>query len=128
MKNRLVCICSVLALVLSLGSMVAVAQKSSAIKIPFAFWIGDQQLQAGQYSFKPNENMNALVVHNVDKNQSVNVPVLTRLSPRPERSVQLVFDKADDKNFLSEVYFPGMDGFHLKGAPGKHTHTKLEAK
>ncbi len=126
MKRRLLFVSSVIAIVLSVGGMAAWAQNSGAVKIPFVFTAGDKELPAGQYTIRPNANGNGLTVINLDTNVTVIVPVLTRLSARPGKSVQMVFDKTEDKSFLTEVYFPGMDGFHLQGAPGKHAHTKVE--
>jgi hypothetical protein len=115
----------VLVFTLVVGAMVAQAQQGVVVRIPFAFTVASNELPAGKYRIRPNGNSGGLTIRNVDTNEGVNVPALTRISSRDEKTPQLVFDKAADKNYLAEVYIPGMDGYHLQGAPGKHSHTKV---
>ncbi len=63
----------------------------------------------------------------MDTGASVKVAFLTRLSSR-EGNPQVVFDKDGDTYFLSEIYLAGKDGYHLQGAPGRHTHVKVDTK
>jgi hypothetical protein len=96
-------------------------------EVPFAFVAGDTELPAGQYEFLHKESQgNLLQVRNA-KGAVINVPILTHLSARDD-GPGIYFDKTENKAYLSEIYFSGIDGVHLKGAPGKHQHAKVAAK
>ncbi len=129
MKNKQVlAVTSAFVIALWVCGVMAWAQSSTVVDVPFAFVVGKTELPAGKYEIKSNESANGLVVRSVDKGETVNVQILTRISSRGEKTAQVVFDKTDDKRYLAEVYFPGTDGYHLQGAPGKHTHTRLTGK
>ncbi len=96
--------------------------------IAFPFSAGGKVFQAGTYEFKPGIQTNVLNVINTKTRQTFSIPVLTRLSPRNPEESSLVFDKVQDQSYLSELYFPGQDGFHVSGAPGPHTHVVVKAK
>ena len=107
-------------------SVVAFAQQAATVDIPFPFIAGTTEMPAGRYQIKQSDPAaNNLSIRRMDNNNTIQVPVLTRISDRGETTAQVVFDKTEDKNYLSEVYIPGIDGFHLQGAPGKHTHRKI---
>jgi hypothetical protein len=100
--------------------------KSAVVSIPFAFYVGNEQLQPGKYEIKPSDaTASHLTLRRVDNNDTLQVQILTRISNRGGRDAQIVFDKTEDRSYLAEIYIPGIDGFHLQGAPGRHTHTKL---
>jgi hypothetical protein len=97
-------------------------------EVPFAFIAGETEMPAGQYEFTHKESQASVLQIKNAKGAVFNVPILTHLSPRAD-STGIFFDKAEDnKVYLSEVYFSGIDGIHLKGAPGKHQHTKVAVK
>jgi hypothetical protein len=127
-SKQVLAVASVFVIALWVGGVLAWAQKSAVVDIPFTFIVGSTELPAGKYEIKPNESANGLVVRSVGKGETVNVQILTRISSRGESTAQVVFDKSDDKRYLAEVYLPGTDGFHLQGAPGKHTHTSIGVK
>ena len=54
------------------------------------------------------------------------MPVTSRLSDRGNEAL-VVFDKEGELYYLSEIFMPGIDGFQVKGATGKHTHVKVKA-
>jgi hypothetical protein len=112
-------------LFLQLLGFSAFAQNIVKAEIPFAFVAGTKELPAGAYEFSVTSN-NVLMVRSAKSGDMV-VPILTRLAPRPDAPI-IYFDKSEDKSYLSEVYFSGVDGVHLQGAPGKHTHTKVAVK
>jgi hypothetical protein len=119
---------TVAGLFLQVATLAAYAQ-TIKVEIPFAFIAGKTELPAGSYELSVNNsNSTVLAVRSMAKGgQSLQVHVLTRVSARPD-SPSIYFDKTEDKAYLAEVYFPGTDGVHLQGAPGKHTHTKVAAK
>ena len=107
----------------------AYTQNSKALaEIPFAFMAGGREMPPGSYELSvPVGNATVLTVRNAKNGEAVQVPVLTRVSARPDAPV-LYFDRDDNKSYLAEVYFPGADGVHLQGAPGKHTHARVALK
>jgi hypothetical protein len=112
-------------LLLQLAVISALAQNVVRAEVPFTFMAGSKEMPAGAYEFSVTPN-NVLRVRG-NKGAEAIVPILTRVSARPDAPV-LYFDKAEDKSYLAEIYFPGADGVHLQGAPGKHTHTKVAVK
>lgn len=107
-------------------SVTAWAQMAAKLDVPFAFSAGGKDCAAGKYEIRiANDTSRTLTLRHLDSGDVINVPILTRLSAREEGGSLVYFDKGETKNYLSEVYFPGMDGFHFQGAPGKHTHTKI---
>ncbi len=93
--------------------------------IKFPFRAGSDSLPAGKYKIQAGD-VN-LTIRNMDTGATIKVPFLTRLSSR-EGKPELVFDKEGETFFLSEIYMAATDGYHLQGAPGKHTHVKVETK
>ena len=96
--------------------------------ISFPFNVGSKVFQAGTYEFRAGIQTDVLTMTNTKTRQSFSIPVLTRLSARSPEEANLVFDKVKDQSYLSELYFPGEDGFHVAGTPGPHTHVVVKAK
>ncbi len=109
----------------------ASAQTSTDVvtaQVPFAFIVGGKTLPAGTYQFRASNNFNQIDVASVDgKNAALSI-VNTRLSPRSKTEALVVFDVAGNDHYLAEVYIPGMDGFQVPCAPGKHTHTVVKGR
>jgi len=97
-----------------------------SVEIPFGFLAGGKLLPAGTYRFTENESGGALKVTNVKTDESVMVPIFTRIAPQSDAEV--IFDKVGDKHHISEVYLPGVDGFLLKAAPARHTHVRAKGR
>ena len=85
-------------------------------------------MPAGSYEFRSSEDHTSVTIKSLNTGDSSVVPFITRLSPRPDRKGSLAFDQMHGTHYLSEIYLPGMDGFHLQGAPGQHEHSMLKAK
>ena len=96
--------------------------------IPFSFMVAGKSLPAGSYSFSENAATDTITVMSMTGKQSLMPPILTRLSPRSGDEAQVVFDVVGTDHYLSEIFMPGLDGFGLKGAPAKHTHTIIKGK
>ncbi len=96
--------------------------------VPFSFIVNGKPLPAGTYRFVPSDNLNQITVTNAKSNESAMSIVVTRLSPRSEKDPAVVFDVAGTEHYLAEIYAPGMDGFQVPCAPGKHTHVVVKAK
>jgi hypothetical protein len=105
-----------------LASMAVVAD------ITFEFHAAGKVLPAGTYEFKVDDKLDMVSVTNTKTRNTVTAPVLTRISPRPGNEALVVFDKVQDRCYLSELYVPGIDGIHFTGAPGPHTHVSVKAR
>ena len=103
------------------------APKATA-DISFSFHAGDKVLPAGLYDFKADVAKSTIRVLNIKTNESIMVSVLTRISQREGNETLVVFDQVKDQYYLSEIHMPGVDGFHLQGAPGPHNHVTIKAK
>jgi hypothetical protein len=98
------------------------------VAVPFEFKVGDRTMPAGSYDFRRSKDDTTLTIRSLDTGEESIVAFITRLSPREDRKGSLAFDETNNTHYLSEVYMPGIDGFHLQGAPGEHHHSMLEAK
>jgi hypothetical protein len=126
MNSRL--LAASLLLCLALCSTTSFAAKPGGwVQIPFEFVANGKELPAGKYLIAPQEqNPRILVIRSEKGAESVLLPVITRLSAPESSEPRVVFDKAGEKRYLSEVYLPRMDGFQLAGAPGEHTHQNVK--
>jgi hypothetical protein len=120
----------VLAIILVAGLLGAVAQQGTraVAEVPFSFIAAGKTLPAGTYQFNPGKIPNEIVIRNNKTSESMMVPVVTRLSPKPESEPVIVFDKVDNDHYFSELYLPGLDGYAVQGYKGEHTHVQLKAK
>lgn len=96
--------------------------------IAFEFHAAGKVLPAGTYEFKVDDKQDIVSVTNMKTKDTVTAPVLTRISARPGNEALVVFDKARDRYYLSELYVPGIDGIHFTGAPGPHAHVSVKAR
>ena len=94
--------------------------------IQFPFKAGGKEFSAGKYRIETILQSEELTIRNEATGKAVVLSYTTRLSPRESEEGSVVFDKAGDQYYLSEIYMPGIDGFGLKGATGKHTHVKVK--
>lgn len=100
--------------------------------IPFEFMVGDQAFPSGEYRIsRQSKSETDLQIRSADgKFQSALTPI-TRLGRQhvgdaPKAS--LVFDKVDEKHYLSEVWILGQDGYLLRGTKDGHQHEVVEVK
>lgn len=95
--------------------------------IPFSFEVGGKTLPAGSYRIVENADQHSLIIQNRTTNKSVFSGYKTRLAMRPADEGLVVFDVAGSRQYLSEVYIPGIDGFLIQNAPEPHTHLVIKA-
>ncbi len=127
MTRRTVTVFAVLVL-LPLLSVAQVSSMGVVANVDFAFIANGKSLPAGSYEFRTEGiSGSTLVATNTQTRQSIVIPILTTVSPRQQNLAEVVFDKAGTGYYLSEVYFPGEDGFLVQGATVKHTHTVVKA-
>jgi hypothetical protein len=116
------------ALFVLVGSGKTLHAQSVTVDVPFQFKAGNTDFPAGSYKIRAlKQSPGTLSFRNANTGETTLVPFITRLSPRDPSKGAAVFDKQDNQSYLSEVYLPGLDGFHLQGAPGAHTHKVLNA-
>ncbi len=116
--------------VLLLLPLLSTAQVGGVVaKIDFGFHAGATLLPAGTYEFRPGGEAASDTVSVIDKQNGkvITLPVLTTISKTVPSDGEIVFDKMANDYYLTEVFIPSMDGFLLKGAPGKHTHVSVKA-
>jgi hypothetical protein len=126
MKKQVLATVGVGMVALALAGTLAWAAGSAMVNIPFDFIVKDKKMPAGRYEITPDgPEQSRLLIQKVGGTESLAVPVMTRLADMGTTQVRVVFDQVGEKDYLSEVHFPGRDGFALQGAPGKHTHRVL---
>ncbi len=119
-----------LAVMVSLAGSAAMAfaQDTLMAEIPFSFTLKGRMYQAGKYDLNVKSDDMVIELNGPAKNSGV-APVLTRLSAPDTQATEgrLVFDKTNNTYHLSEVWFPGQDGYLLSAMKGKHTHHTIRA-
>ncbi len=93
--------------------------------IQFPFKAEGQELSAGKYRIDIDIQSGDITLRNESTGKAIFVRSLSRLSERGNETL-VVFDKQGDQYYLSEIYLPGIDGFEVRGATGKHTHVKVK--
>jgi hypothetical protein len=126
MKKRFMSVL-VLAVIAVAGSGSLLSAQMMKVDIPFEFKVEDKVLSAGTYEIRHEKGSSSLTLKNLDTSEMTRVPFITRLSKRPDREGSVAFDEANGASYLSEVYLPRVDGFHLQGAPGEHDHSTRHA-
>ncbi len=96
------------------------------VDIQFPFKAGGKDFASGKYRIEADPQTDQILIRNTDTGKGEFLPCVTRLAGK-DVGAEVVFDRQGDQYFLSELYIPGIDGFELKGAAGKHTHVKVKA-
>jgi hypothetical protein len=135
-----------MSLALFLFGAVALAKAQTASKIPseasfqisFPFQAGGNKLAVGAYALRKAAD-GGLVLRQVSSGKDTSVPVLERI-PKPAPPIsepRLVFDEVGDfapsyteyitVYVLSEVWFPGEDGYRVHVTKGAHKTKVVKA-
>jgi hypothetical protein len=127
----------ILAFVLIAGGTVAWAQ--GTFKIPYKFEAGGKKFPAGTY-WIGTKGEGQIAIRQESKNLEVVIPFLQKLAqPTPPiAEPQLVLDAVGNFEpsyteyvtdyLLSEVWFPGQDGFLIRSLKGAHQHQTIKAQ
>lgn len=95
--------------------------------IPFAFTVNGKSLPAGEYTFRPTAELQAVQIE-PERGAGAMAGIITRLA-RTEHSTasdaHVVFDVADGTYTLSEIWIPDEEGFLLQATRGTHSHHVL---
>ena len=105
-------------------------QMTLKVPVSFPFMVVAKTLPAGEYQLMKTENGAAFRIMSGDKEGALAM-VVTRLSRDmrlPEPSSYVVFDKYEDHYHLSEIWFPGEDGYLVNTTTQKHTHETVMMK
>jgi len=93
------------------ASVYATLLASVTADIPFAFEAGDQSFPAGQYVFQSNleEKSNMLTIEDKSGRKHEFMIAETKGEALPTDTSKIVFQKAGDRHYLSQVWIAGMD-------------------
>lgn len=111
---------------LGLGAVLAAAD----FKVPFPLQAGGKKLAAGDYAVAKTAE-GTLVLKQVSTGKEIPLTVIERIKPEaPAAEPRLVFDEVGDFApsyteyltiyILSEVWFPGEDGYRVHLTKGAH--------
>jgi hypothetical protein len=94
--------------------------------IPFPFVVGGQTIPAGTYEVVQTAS-DLLELRPANGNGKALVYV-TRLAQTEGTAIpgELIFDKVDGQNILSEVWYSGQDGYLIAATKGAHTHVRVK--
>lgn len=96
--------------------------------VPHSFMVDGKEYPAGGYEiYQETSSTSQLTLRNLKTNEKASVRFITRLAQLAGNQSSVAFDIAGDTYYLAEVHFAGVDGFHLQGAPGPHTHAIFKA-
>ena len=94
---------------------------TAAVQIGFPFQAGTAQLPAGKYTFR--ETGDGQIQVQGTGGTLYALAIVTSLGRHDkDTDAELVFDKVGGKVLLSEVWFPGREGFLLLATKEAHTH------
>jgi len=113
---------------LGLGTVLAAA--GADFKVPFPLQAGGKKLAAGDYAVAKTAE-GTLVIKQVSTGKEIPLTVIERIKPEaPAAEPRLVFDEVGDfapsyteyvtVYILSEVWFPGEDGYRVHLTKGAH--------
>lgn len=92
------------------------------VNIDFPFVAGGKDMPVGNYEFSVSGGR-AVVRATNGESRTVTMTVITRLGRHDtDTEAELVFDKADGKSILSELWFPGSDGYLIVHGSPDHEH------
>lgn len=127
MKYRVPALVALSVAVLALAAGTAGAAGIMAVDIPFSFVVNDKEMSAGRYEIQPaGSHENRLILRRAGGGGAVVMTVIERLADTGAKEPQVVFDRVESKNYLSEVHIPGGDGFLVGIAKGRETHVVVK--
>ncbi len=118
------------------SNLAAAPSAKANFEVSFGFKAADKVHAGGKYEISFQEGDDYFSLRNLKTGQVTVVPFLTRTEGRgqckscgkPIGEAELVFQQDEGAPYLSDVYMPHSDGFHLGGAPGKeHQHVGMES-
>jgi len=119
MKKQSILLAGLLALLSMAATQVARAQETMVVNIPFAFTAGNVTLPAGEYRVqKLEQNSAVLLIHCWDAHMATLVVTNAAQAKEPQSQSKLVFNRYDNRYFLSQVWTAGsIRGRQLRKSP-----------
>lgn len=99
-------------------------------KIDFSFTVEGKVLPPGQYEFRRDSGAKEFRVQGEGKNGALAM-ILTRLAGDMHTTPQdahLVFDVVGGVYMLSEIWYPGEDGYLVLATKGQHEHKVMNVE
>jgi len=139
MSKQLVTILATMAVLVGFSGYSAQGAAPSAkasFEVSFGFKVTEKVHPGGNYEISFQEGDEYFSLRNVKTGTVTIVPFLTRTEGRgqcktcgkPIGEAELVFQQDEGAPYLTDVYMPHSDGFHLGGAPGKdHKHVGMQS-
>ena len=118
------------ALILLFAAGLATAFAQASYKVPFGIRVGGKDFAAGEYAVAKTAE-GGIILERVSSGKEIALAVLERIKPEaPVAEPRLVFDEVGDfapsyteyitVYVLSEVWFPGEDGYRVHLTKGAH--------
>ena len=92
------------------------------VNISHPFKAGGKDYPAGRYRFISDETSDHIDLLSIDRKTRDEIKITSRLSSKPGKWGEVVFDEVGSDLYLSEIYFVAVDGYYFQGIPGKHKH------
>ena len=117
------------AAMLAAGAAPAYAQVDARFDIPFPFIAAGKTMPAGMYDISESSPALLTIRSSADPKAEAALVPITRLAQgaAPLTQTEVVFDKADNGSYLSEIWMAGEDGVLVYATKGPHTHSRLKA-
>jgi hypothetical protein len=127
MRKQVLAAAVVGVLALGLTASLAGAANKTSVDVPFSFIVNDKTLPAGHYQIEPaGNNMSQLAIRG--SGGTTIAKVVERLADTGGKEPKVVFDKVEGKYFLSEVHYPGSDGYLVGSGTATETHEVITGK
>lgn len=138
MSRRILTVLSVFSVLLVFSSVSSLAAPSAKanFEVSFGFKAANKVHPGGKYEIVYEEGNNHFSLRNVTSGNVTIVPFATRTEGRgqckscgkPIGEAEIIFQQDEGAPYLTEIYMPHSDGFHLAAAPGKeHKHVEMES-
>jgi hypothetical protein len=127
MRKQVFAVVGVFVVALALAGSLAWASNAVKVDVPFSFIVNEKTLPAGQYQIEPaGSNMSQLAIRG--SGGTTIAKVVERLADTGGKEPKVVFDKVEGKFFLSEVHYPGSDGYLVGSGTATETHEVITGK
>jgi len=102
----------------------------ASVNIPFEFTVGQTILPAGNYTVDRDAGNSLLRFRDTSGQGGPGVLIFSRAAQfaNVSKLFTLVFDQVGSRRYLSEIRYPGQDGFEIRSTAENHTHDVVQAE
>ena len=128
-RNHIGIVLAVFVLLFACASIYGQEVHKMTADIPNAFTVSGKQLPAGRYVLELQGTQHqTMTIRSTDGKQSSNAMISTSIGGEKSLDGKVVFDRVGEEYTLSEVWFPGHDGFLLTGyrTGSEHKHSTVK--